>query len=819
MNVHEQSWLQFSDGSSPEGRALRDVACGQGWEKRVRKPTGGDNLLDLALTDLGSDLKTKVVAGVSDHKAALGTLDVSIVGAAVSTRSVFDYAKVSWSDLRKSIGCVDWGTFFEGMSANQMASTFSQRTVAELDKHVPKKMVSTNFDAHPWINDRCRRAIGAKIAAAGSSEETIARDSCSECIVQEYDKYVQRMKRKLDELPGSSRSWWRLANGLAGKHAKSSGIQPLQAPNGEWARSPADKANLLADTFERKSKLPDTVENEYSALRAPAFSTNSFLPVRTKDVCRMLRRLKLDSSTGPDGISTRVLKACADELSYPLALMTRKIVSTGVSPLIWREHWQVPLYKRKSRANPSNYRGIHLTSQMSKATERIIGKFSQRFFEQSGAYGERQFAYSQGKSHRDALAVSVLTWLLALEKGHVVFLYCSDVSGAFDKVEAERMVAKLASLNLHPDVFAVLRSWLEPKPSSAVVEGAHSTKRTLRDSVFQSTVWGPPLWNCVYADASIAILSAGCTGIVFAEDLNCTKILPAHVSDEEISADALGCHRELHRWESADRTTFDRSKENVHVLHRFRGEGSNCTILGIENDTSLVMHDAAHGVAVEAGRRLKTVLHTRRFHKLHQTLKLYKSQIFTFIGSRIVGLHHVAPTTLQCIDKKQRRFLREIDVSQFDSDMHLRLAPLTCRRAIAMLVRFYRIANGLATRALCDMFGCDTRQRTATHNTRETSLRHAMQYKEIVVMGRRTQVFRRSFCGMVTIWNKLPPDVVFSETVKQFQSLMRSDLKTYASAHEEFDEFVSRAKQMPIRVKTVLAPPVRKSKQHHVFKF
>ena len=58
-------------------------------------------------------------------------------------------------------------------------------------------------------------------------------------------------------------------------------------------------------------------------------------------------------------------------------------------------------------------------------------------------YGEHQCAYSQGKSHRDILAVNVCSWLLALEDGLAVARYCSDVSGTFDRACKDRLDAKL----------------------------------------------------------------------------------------------------------------------------------------------------------------------------------------------------------------------------------------------------------------------------------------------------------------------------------------------------------------------------------------
>ena len=59
--------------------------------------------------------------------------------------------------------------------------------------------------------------------------------------------------------------------------------------------------------------------------------------------------------------------------------------------------------------------------------------------QREGSFGERQFAYSIGRGHRDALALSVLSWLSSLESGYLVGLYCSDVYGAFDRVSEERL--------------------------------------------------------------------------------------------------------------------------------------------------------------------------------------------------------------------------------------------------------------------------------------------------------------------------------------------------------------------------------------------
>ena len=151
FNVHEASWFRHSDGTSPEGRALRDVACSHGWEERVQKPTRGPYLLDLVLTDLGSDVKARPVAGVSDHFAVLGSLDVSVHSRAERTREVYDFAKVSWNDLAESFHGMDWDAALKGLDADRMAERLTDLIVEVLDNSIPKKILVENTTPPPMV--------------------------------------------------------------------------------------------------------------------------------------------------------------------------------------------------------------------------------------------------------------------------------------------------------------------------------------------------------------------------------------------------------------------------------------------------------------------------------------------------------------------------------------------------------------------------------------------------------------------------------------------------------------------------------------------
>ena len=130
-------------------------------------------------------------------------------------------------------------------------------------------------------------------------------------------------------------------------------------------------------------------------------------------------------------MSTVLLRNLASVLCFPFARLARRIVQTGKWPSSWKVHWICPLHKRKSRASAANYRGLQLTSQLSKAMERLLGIHFLPQLSFSGSYGSNQFAYRRFHGARDAILYVVLSWLLALAMGKKVGVYCSDVVGAF----------------------------------------------------------------------------------------------------------------------------------------------------------------------------------------------------------------------------------------------------------------------------------------------------------------------------------------------------------------------------------------------------
>ena len=504
MNVHHTRWLRHSSRNSAEGEHLRDFSDRAGLKQLVREPTRGDYLLDLAFTDV-DDVRCAVVNKIADHKGLMITLPLAVPRVATQSRLVWQFIDADWDGLRWALASHDW-SWISSVDPNVGAEQLTSRILCIAEQFIPRRLMLERKSTHPWINENVLRSVREKMAGEGTDREDALRIRCSSVIMEEYGKYIARERVKLQSLPKGAKAWWSKSRRLMQRKGIVSSVPALKDPHDQWVLAAQNKADLFADSFSMKFVLSAAVVNEYSQIPpGPSRPQAKLKNLNEKDAKNVMEKLRVDSGTGPDLLPARILRYCAEVLAKPVLLLALSILSTGIWPQLWRQHWITPLFKKKSIYNPGNYRGIHLTPQLSKVRERLLKLLYDPYLSATCAFGQNQFAYSVGRGARDALALLLLTWIKALCTGRKVGVYCSDVSGAFDRVCMARLVAKLKKKGLHPQIVAVLSSWLEDRLAQVVVNGTASSDMTLRNMVFQGTVTGPILWNLFFEDARLAI--------------------------------------------------------------------------------------------------------------------------------------------------------------------------------------------------------------------------------------------------------------------------------------------------------------------------
>ena len=124
-------------------------------------------------------------------------------------------------------------------------------------------------------------------------------------------------------------------------------------------------------------------------------------------------------------------------------------------------------------------------------------------------------------SARDLVTALMMSWILAICTGYKIGGYLGDITGAFDRVFKDYLLAKLCSAGVGDQFLNFLLSYLQPRRAVVVVEGVASDEFEIANQVFQGTVLGPPLWNTFFSDVTQPAASTGGDPSIFADDLSC----------------------------------------------------------------------------------------------------------------------------------------------------------------------------------------------------------------------------------------------------------------------------------------------------------
>ena len=85
---------------------------------------------------------------------------------------------------------------------------------------------------------------------------------------------------------------------------------------------------------------------------------------------RIFQRTNVRKSPGPDGISGRVLKNCASQLSGIFRSIFQASLSSHKIPMLWKTSTVIPVPKKAHPVIPNDFRPIALTSQVMKSFEK-----------------------------------------------------------------------------------------------------------------------------------------------------------------------------------------------------------------------------------------------------------------------------------------------------------------------------------------------------------------------------------------------------------------------------------------------------------------
>ena len=427
------------------------------------------------------------------------------------------------------------------------------------------------------------------------------------------------------------------------------------------------KANLLNRTFADKFASPDVSSFPKVPFSVDATLTN--FSVTEDSVRRLLQDLVVSKACGPDGLSARILRECANELAVPLCKIFRMSLRKGIFPEQWAEANIVPIFKKGSRRDPANYRSISLLPLCAKIFEKIV---SDQLYQYAQPHlSPVQHGFIRHRSCASNLA-SFLShgWTAMQEKSQLDAVY-TDFSSAFQSVDHRMLLFKLQKMyGLEGSALEWLTSYLGRRKQRVVLNGRVSDWIPVTSGTPEGGHLSPLLFALFVNDLP-CVISTNC--LMFCDDV---KIFHKIASSKDVIAlqkdiDAVA------RWAADWRLGLNASKcktfritlkrKFIDSSYKINGvvleNVSTMKDLGVILDQRLTFEAHINATVAKANRALGLLIRTfqsasRRcnFNK-RSSLAAFNANVRPILEYSSVIWAGAAKTHLARVERVQHRFL------------------------------------------------------------------------------------------------------------------------------------------------------------------
>jgi hypothetical protein len=247
--------------------------------------------------------------------------------------------------------------------------------------------------------------------------------------------------------------------------------------------------NLVKDPLER---LKENVKNKNLS-----FKLNS---VSSTTVQKLMKQMAKKKSKGRDGIPQDCLMLGAEVLAEPLSEIINSSIKSGIFPEQWKEAIVVPILKKGDPKEPKNYRPVSCLTAASKILEKAVCEQLTRFFEVHNLLPNNQHGFRPHRSTMTALSSMQKEWVKNTEEGLMTGILVWDLSSAFDTLEVDLFVQKLAIYGADQITLEWFRNFLTNRTQRVRIGAAVSNTLTLTSGVQQGGILSPMIFAIYTAD-------------------------------------------------------------------------------------------------------------------------------------------------------------------------------------------------------------------------------------------------------------------------------------------------------------------------------
>ena len=391
ISIHKH----FSKNTTDSAKTLLSFMSHNFLSQYIDTPTRRNNILDLFLTN-SPNLVLHVESEdtkLSDHKLINITTQYPLNTTVIPQRQTsekhsfraLNLHKADFQKIRDHLKNVKWDDLRETCSAEEFPQLLKLTVLQSCELYTPSSVIGSKsinkYTRNRRILSRKRRRLQKQLSRTTtlSPENTTLIENLNtklNDIHLQIKASVNEQKSEAERLAVQTiRKNPRYFFSYCKKFDKrKTNIGPLLDAENKLQQDPKKMADLLQKQYSSvfsnpssdKIKSPNFIHNTENLLENITFTQ--------EDIISAINEIDTYAACGEEDIPAIVLKNCKEELSYPIYKIWRESLDTGKVPSSFKTQIITPVHKKGSKATPSNYRPISLTSHVIKTFGRVLRK-------------------------------------------------------------------------------------------------------------------------------------------------------------------------------------------------------------------------------------------------------------------------------------------------------------------------------------------------------------------------------------------------------------------------------------------------------------
>ena len=566
-----------------------------------------------------------------------------------------------------------------------------------------------------------------------------------------------------------------------------------------------DKIRLLRESIDEEILTIDggSLRNWIKHCRnTPGF--DHFHDVDSSLVKKLIMSMK-SKSCKLDPLPTVLLKQHIDTIAPVLADLFNLMFAECHIPLCLKLALIIPLLK-KVGLDPEvlkNFRPVSNLAFISKLFEKTMIFQLMPYLKSSDLLELLQSAYKVGHSTETVLLKLHNDILMNVDSGHPVLLVLLDLSSAFDTIDHTILLDRLKDYyGINGDALKLFKSYLDDRWQSVYIDDHQSQPRRLSCGVPQGSGLGPLLFTLYVQPVCDLLRSKGINFHLYADDvqlyINCSSykhedILQAVLELEE-AIELIGKWMRQNKLRLNDEKTevmlfgdkrcIDPLSLNILVRVGYQSIPLKDVVkyLGVYIDSSLRLEKHFNGLIQQSFSCLTNLFKIRSYLDINGAKTLVQSLIMSrldYCNSIFTSLPEKNLDRLERVLNASARFIFKLEKGTPTTTYKIQLhwLPVKKRCEFKLLTFVHKcIYDTNSPKYLKDLLG------QVYHQTdlRSNHNRSLIQPKTSLVSIGNRSFYASGPCH----WNRLPPRIRQTETLKSFKKYVKTSL--FAKCYEQY---------------------------------